>query len=342
MQGIDISNWQKGINLSKVPCDFVIAKATQGTSYTNPDCVRSVEQALSLGKCVGVYHYISGGNANGEADYFVNSVKNWIGKVILCLDWEQGQNSAWDDESYLKKVAQRVIERTGVKPLIYVQKSRMSAVQPVSSALNCGLWIAQYANNKVTGYQDKPWNEGAYSCVIRQYSSAGRLNGWSGNLDLNKAYISAQEWAKYANPQGTTEKPSENPKPSTHTGSTLDLAVGVMQGKYGTGNERKKSLGSRYNEVQEFINHISKASANTLASEVKAGKYGNGDTRKTVLGSRYDEVQAIVNGNKKKTIDEIAREVIAGKWGVNPERKKKLIATGYDYNAVQKRVNQLL
>ena len=28
----------------------------------------------------------------------------------------------------------------------------------------------------------------AYTCVMRQYSSCGRLNGWAGNLDLNKFY----------------------------------------------------------------------------------------------------------------------------------------------------------
>ena len=33
LNGIDISNWQKGIDLSKVPCDFVICKATEGTGY---------------------------------------------------------------------------------------------------------------------------------------------------------------------------------------------------------------------------------------------------------------------------------------------------------------------
>ena len=44
----------------------------------------------------------------------------------------------------------------------------------------------------------------------------------------------------------------------------------------------------------------------------------------------------------KKSVDEIAKEVIAGKWGNGSERKRKLEAAGYDYNAVQKRVNQLL
>ena len=43
----------------------------------------------------------------------------------------------------------------------------------------------------------------------------------------------------------------------------------------------------------------------------------------------------------KKSIDEIAREVIQGKWGNGAERKQKLTAAGYDYNAVQKRVNEL-
>ena len=44
----------------------------------------------------------------------------------------------------------------------------------------------------------------------------------------------------------------------------------------------------------------------------------------------------------KKTVDEIAREVISGKWGNGDERKKKLAVAGYDYAAVQARVNKLL
>lgn len=43
-----------------------------------------------------------------------------------------------------------------------------------------------------------------------------------------------------------------------------------------------------------------------------------------------------------KSIDEVAREVIAGKWGNNPERKQRLIAEGYDYNAVKAKVNEIL
>lgn len=46
--------------------------------------------------------------------------------------------------------------------------------------------------------------------------------------------------------------------------------------------------------------------------------------------------------NAKKSIDEIAREVIAEKWGDGEERKKRLTTAGYDYAAVQKRVNEIL
>ena len=77
LNGIDISNWQQGIDLSKVPCDFVIAKATQGTGYVSPDCARQIEQARQTGKRFGVYHYVSGGNAVAEANYFVDNCANW-------------------------------------------------------------------------------------------------------------------------------------------------------------------------------------------------------------------------------------------------------------------------
>ena len=44
----------------------------------------------------------------------------------------------------------------------------------------------------------------------------------------------------------------------------------------------------------------------------------------------------------QKSIDEIAKEVIKGNYGNGEERKKKLAAAGYDYAAVQKRVNEML
>jgi lysozyme len=48
------------------------------------------------------------------------------------------------------------------------------------------------------------------------------------------------------------------------------------------------------------------------------------------------------NSTAKKSVDEIASEVIAGKWGNGTNRKNRLTAAGYDYNAVQAKVNEKL
>lgn len=44
----------------------------------------------------------------------------------------------------------------------------------------------------------------------------------------------------------------------------------------------------------------------------------------------------------KKDVTTVAKEVIAGKWGSGDDRKKKLTAAGYNYDTVQKKVNELL
>lgn len=200
MQGIDISSWQRGIDLERVPCDFVIVKSTEGTTYVDPCCDGFVQQAISLGKLWGFYHYVTGGYPENEADFWVRQTSDYFRAGIPCVDWESGGNHAWGDTDYLRRFVQRVIDKTGVKPLIYA--SAAAFPWGVCKELGCGAWVAQYASNNATGYQDSPWNEGAYDCAIRQYSSAGRLAGYNGNLDLDKAYITAEQWHEFANPGG--------------------------------------------------------------------------------------------------------------------------------------------
>ncbi|MFR3608210.1 MAG: N-acetylmuramoyl-L-alanine amidase [Lachnospira eligens] len=62
--------------------------------------------------------------------------------------------------------------------------------------------------------------------------------------------------------------------------------------------------------------------------------------------SVFDEKGTVVyvgkNTAAKKTVLELAKEVIAGKWGNGQDRKNRLTAAGYDYTAVQNKVNELL
>lgn len=96
----------------------------------------------------------------------------------------------------------------------------------------------------------------------------------------------------------------------------------------------------------------SKKSVETLAQEVINGKWSSGTERKKKLeaaGYDYDAVQKRVNeilsgksSSSKKSNTTIAKEVIQGKWGTGETRKKKLEAAGYNYNTIQKLVNQML
>lgn len=200
MNGIDISKWQKGINLAAVPCDFVIVKATQGISYTSPEFVNQITQAQSLGKLIGVYHYAGGGGAIAEAEHFLTVVNNYIGKAILVLDWEGEQNPNFANPEYAKAWLQYVKQKTDVVPFIYMSKSVCRQYQWDASY---PLWCAQYKNQQPTSYQSNPWTDtkgfGAWSdCAILQYSSKGRLDGYNHNLDLDKAYINEAQWIAYA------------------------------------------------------------------------------------------------------------------------------------------------
>lgn len=295
-QGIDISNWQNGINLQNVPADFVIIKATQGTGYISPDFERQINQAFACGKYVGVYHYVNGAGAAAEARHFYNIIKPYLNKVIICTDWEKEQNSQWGNLNYLDQFMKEINALTSIPTLLYASQSGF----PWSTASNNngGTWVAQYANFNTTGYQETPWNEGAYNCTIRQYSSAGRLPGWGGNLDLNKAYITKEMWMEYANPSGKGDYiPNPTPaNPTIDNMDLMDLVAETMMDKYGKGQDRERNLGSRYQEVQNMINYIMFTDAKTLADEVWTGKYGNGSKRKNILGPRWDEVMSVVNG----------------------------------------------
>ena len=76
-----------------------------------------------------------------------------------------------------------------------------------------------------------------------------------------------------------------------------------------------------------------KANADAMAAKLKAVGFDTYITTKSGTA---------VSSTAKKSVDELAREVIQGLWGNGQDRKNRLQAAGYDYNAVQKRVNELL
>lgn len=254
LKGIDISHHQKGIDLGAIDTDFVICKATEGNGYTDEMCDTFYQKAKSLGKKLGVYHFARpdlGNTPEAEADWFVKETLGYHKEAMLILDWESGN---LQDTTWARKWLDRVYSKTGVRPVIYMSASVMrSANWGDVVAGDYGLWVANYGTNDGTAqesvfdrYPLKYWSFYA----LWQYTSTGKLNGYSGNLDLN--YFSGDEsaWDKYAggSPSSSNVKPVEK--------SIDELAQEVIAGKHGNGDARKQALGSRYDEVQARVNEI--------------------------------------------------------------------------------------
>ena len=114
----------------------------------------------------------------------------------------------------------------------------------------------------------------------------------------------------------------------------------IIRGDWGNGDERaNRLLNAGYNpvEVQTAVNRFLVGEDwenSNLEDENNEWKQEeskkNSDYTET---GRSDNVQ---------NIDSIAAEVIQGDWGNGEERKERLEQAGYDYDAVQAKVNELM
>ena len=249
MNGIDIAGHQKGINLAVVPCDFVIVKATQGKTFVNPEFTTQITQALSLGKYAGVYHYANGAGVDIEANHFIDVVRPYLGKVILCLDWENNKDKygnndnpkfAAGDYKYCEQLLVAIQKKIGITPFLYMSKS-VARQYKWEVGRNFPFWCAQYANYQYTGYKVNPWTDdkgfGPWkNCAIFQYSSRGRLPGYNDNLDLDKAYISAEQWRVLFFPHAIEDKTDDCIIIHDHSALPFWLKHGLNDGECSAGH----------------------------------------------------------------------------------------------------------
>ena len=126
-----------------------------------------------------------------------------------------------------------------------------------------------------------------------------------GSFKILKTVAKTRGWTNWGKCAYVTYE-KENSSSNANKKSTSEIAKEVINGKWGTGEERKKKLekaGYNYRTIQDEVNRLLK---------------------------------------NKKSIKEIAKEVIDGKWGNGEVRKKALEKAGYNYKEVQKEVNKLL
>ena len=203
LNGIDISNWQTTLDLSDIKFDFVIVKATEGIGFVDKSCDKFYQQAKSLGKLLGFYHFARPTNdAVAEAKFFYENTKNYFGEAIPVLDWEAEHK---EDVGWALRWLNEVQRLSGVKPMIYMSESVVNAYDwsPVVAG-DYGLWVAKYRDNvpdynyDMSGAGNAPTVKWWSGYAIWQWTSCGHLTGYSGSLDCDVFYGSKDAWKAYA------------------------------------------------------------------------------------------------------------------------------------------------
>ena len=313
IKGIDVSSWQGNIDFGKVKAsgiDFVIIRAGFGRETSQKDnCFeQNYSAAKAAGLDVGAYWYSyadSAEDAVREAKACMEVIKGKKFEYPIYFDLEE-QSQFAKGKNFCDSVIKAFcgeLEKNGYLAGLYCSTYYLNNFVSNNVAGKYPLWVAQY-NYRCTYTANK------YG--IWQYSSEGRVNGISGNVDMDYCYTDYPNTVKNGGYNGykkTTAKKTTSTATTTAKKKTVDeLAKEVIAGKWAAGDERKQKL--------------------------------------TVAGYDYSKVQARVNELMAKpalkSVDEIAKEVVQGKWGNGDERKAKLTSAGYDYGKVQARVNELM
>lgn len=165
--------------------------------------------------------------------------------------------------------------------------------------------------------------------------------------------------------QETTVPAKASVNTSNQGKSSETVAQEVLQGLWGNGQDRYDNLtnaGYDADHIQDLVNRMlsgditgdsTGTDLDSVAQEVLKGIWGNGQERYDNLTNAgydaqavQDRVNSMLSGDDSYTsdydIDVIANQVLQGLWGNGQERFDNLTNAGYDAQAVQNRVNELL
>ncbi len=202
--GIDVSKYNGKIDWEKAKKDGVqfaiIRVAYRGYGKTgslnmDPKAYEYLEGAAAAGIPVGVYIFsqaITEKEAVEEADYILDAIKGYKISLPVVMDYEYADDSkglcgrlydAKLSRSKATNVCLAFMERVtarGYTPMLYANSgmlSRQMYADQISSKYQ--IWLAHYTAQ--TNYA------GDYN--YWQYSSTGKVDGISGNVDMNFRYI---------------------------------------------------------------------------------------------------------------------------------------------------------
>ena len=203
--GIDVSKHNGNIDWAKVKesgVNFAIVRVgnrgygAEGNLVTDPKFVDNMKGAISNGIDVGVYFYsqaITESEAIEEADMTLKLIKEngFEGKIKypIIIDTEKsgGRADSLSKESrtaVVKAFCERV-KKAGYEPMIYANKDWLINNLNMNQLESYDVWVAHY-NNTTDPIKNPTDYKGKYQ--IWQYTSTEKINGISGDVDLNIGY----------------------------------------------------------------------------------------------------------------------------------------------------------
>jgi len=194
LPGIDVSHWQGAIDWPAVAASgrrFVIAKATEGQTYTDDTYATNKAGATAAGLAFTAYHFArpdsTANDAVLEADHFVSVAQLGAGNLIPALDLEKtGGLDTASLTAWVWAWLQEVGARLGVKPMIYTGpyfwKTYMGDTTEFADAGYKVLWIANW-NVSSPSVPASDW--GGNGWTFWQYSDCGTVPGISGCVDTD-------------------------------------------------------------------------------------------------------------------------------------------------------------
>lgn len=181
IKGIDISNYQSGLNFSvakNMGFEICIIKATESTKFTNSKLDEQVAAALNSGMKVGFYHFFKN-NGVAEANYFLSKINPYISKMTIkpVIDIE----SAYSYKEVIDFI-NTVEEKLSVECVIYCNYSYCKELRKNSEIAKRTLWLAYYGKND-GNYYVAPNDLGFAKFAGQQYSDKNHIGNI--NVDMN-------------------------------------------------------------------------------------------------------------------------------------------------------------
>jgi len=182
---------------------FAIIEATEGIDYPEPGSEKAltvknnVENAKNKDLLVGVYHFArpvpNKDNAKEEAESFVKLAAEYIkpGYLRPFLDVEDNDYGEYPETlrkeplaEWIKDWMDTVESRTGVKPILYMNKGLFSFLSDSSIVNKYDVWIADVDNIDPDPMKDNPDTGGWNTWAFWQYKWDSPLAGGTADLDV--------------------------------------------------------------------------------------------------------------------------------------------------------------